>query len=397
MRAGSNQLEAASGTSARFTNGVISFAVSARNTKSQCSSIVVPTPTALPCTAATSGRVALPRLLMNRCAWGSPVSLPLAWALKSARSFPAVKLSPSPWNRTTRTAGSFSARSNPSDIALYMALLRAFFLSARASVNVMIPADSSVLTFSVMITLLLAAFVWSPSTRCYPCSLPPADRPLRACRPDSRISSDRFLSPTARASTIEPIMVASAPVAIWRASFGDFSGNKRATTSIISSSFLANIWRAFWPERAMSVPRAGSTHPFCPIITMTGPQICFNDNVETLLDRHSLRKLQPLGDRSIHGQGERLDHQSVARFEMRVEAPVRETRELHQIGYAQAVGAGLTQTTRGFFDNPAPGLQPMALHVAHRRLHRKSGKCLMAPRRIFISPFLGEWPKLGKE
>jgi hypothetical protein len=37
------------------------------------------------------------------------------------------KLSPSPWNRTTRTAGSFSARSSPSDMALYMALLSAFF------------------------------------------------------------------------------------------------------------------------------------------------------------------------------------------------------------------------------------------------------------------------------
>jgi hypothetical protein len=46
------------------------------------------------------------------------------------QSLPAVKLSPSPWNSTTRTAGSFSARSKASDIALYMALLSAFILSA---------------------------------------------------------------------------------------------------------------------------------------------------------------------------------------------------------------------------------------------------------------------------
>jgi hypothetical protein len=38
------------------------------------------------------------------------------------------------------------------------------------------------------------------------------------------MSSDSILSPAARASTIEPIMVASAPVAVWRASFGDFLG-----------------------------------------------------------------------------------------------------------------------------------------------------------------------------
>src|ERR1700726_1671256 len=97
----------------------------------------------------------------------SPVSLPLAWALKSARSFPAVKLSPSPWNRTTRTAGSFPARSSPSDIALYMALLSAFFLSARASFNVMMPASIPVFTCSVMIVRLLTGFVRSPNIRCH--------------------------------------------------------------------------------------------------------------------------------------------------------------------------------------------------------------------------------------
>src|ERR1700682_4624517 len=39
-------------------------------------------------------------------------------------------------------------------MALYMALLRAFFLSARASVRVMMPASISVFTCSVMIVLL---------------------------------------------------------------------------------------------------------------------------------------------------------------------------------------------------------------------------------------------------
>ena len=55
MRAGSSQLEAASGTSARLTKGVVSFASSAMKTRSQCISIVTPMPTASPCTAATYG------------------------------------------------------------------------------------------------------------------------------------------------------------------------------------------------------------------------------------------------------------------------------------------------------------------------------------------------------
>jgi hypothetical protein len=67
-----------------------------------------------------------------------------------------------PLEQTTRTAGSFSARSSPSDMALYMALLRAFFLSARASVNVMMPASISVFTCSVMIVSLL--FLFGPRT-----------------------------------------------------------------------------------------------------------------------------------------------------------------------------------------------------------------------------------------
>src|SRR6202022_2742521 len=91
------------------------------------------------------------------------------------------------------------------------------------------------------------------------------------------------------------------------------------------------------------------------------------------------------------------DNQSFARFEMRVEAAVRETHELHQIGHAQAIGAGLTQAMRGFFDDPAPGLQPMALHVAHDRLSETLNGNREATRSILISPFFSKWAKLGKE
>jgi hypothetical protein len=62
------------------------------------------------------------------------------------------------------------------------------------------------------------------------------------------------------------------------------------------------------------------------------------------------------------------------------------SRELHQIGHAHGVEAGLTQTMRGLFDNPASGLLPMALQVTHDQL---SG--------ILISPFFSEWTNFGKE
>ncbi len=54
-RAGSSRLEAASGQRPRFTNGSWNRAAAEQYTRSQCSSIVVPTPTAAPLTEATIG------------------------------------------------------------------------------------------------------------------------------------------------------------------------------------------------------------------------------------------------------------------------------------------------------------------------------------------------------
>src|SRR6185312_12703313 len=116
----------------------------------QCSSMVVPMPTAFPWTAAISGLDALPRLLMKRNAGVSSSLLLPDWAAKSARSLPAVKLSPSPWNRTTLMDGSVSARSTASDSTWYMALVRAFFLSGRCSVRIRIPFSTSIFTCSLM-------------------------------------------------------------------------------------------------------------------------------------------------------------------------------------------------------------------------------------------------------
>src|SRR6266702_831823 len=158
MRAGINRLDAASGTSARLTKGVGNCALSASTTGSQCSSIVVPTPTARPCTAATSGRVQRASDWMKRTTLRLPSDLPDATAANSPTSLPAVNMSPSPRIRITRADGSSSADSMVSASLPYIASVSAFFLSGRASVRVRIPPLFSMRTCSVMGLLLL--FLW---------------------------------------------------------------------------------------------------------------------------------------------------------------------------------------------------------------------------------------------
>src|SRR5436305_13377565 len=99
-----------------------------------------------------------------------------------------------------------------------------------------------------------------------------------------------------------------------------------------------------------------------PVIAMRRAQISLNEGVEAFLRRQFLSEFEPMGDRPVHGQHKRLDDKRFARFEMRVEAAMSETSELHQIDHAQAVGATLTQAIGGLFDYPAPGLQPMPFH-----------------------------------
>ena len=78
-----------------------------------------------------------------------------------------------------------------------------------------------------------------------------------------------------------------------------------------------------------------------PVVAMRGAQISLDESVESLLERHSFTRLSQWDNRSIHGERKRLDDESFARFEMRVEAAMGETGELHQIGHAHAVGATL--------------------------------------------------------
>src|SRR3984957_18874062 len=85
----------------------LKFGVSAAYTKSKCSSMVVPPPTAAPCTAATSGLLKLISASAKR-ACGLPAAFG-GFFSKSPRSLPAVKESPAPCNTTTRSSSCLSA------------------------------------------------------------------------------------------------------------------------------------------------------------------------------------------------------------------------------------------------------------------------------------------------
>ena len=108
--------------------------------------MVTPTPTARPFTAATSGVLARARAASS----GLPprraslaFASPALTAAKSARSLPAVNMSPLAWIRMQRTSLSKAAWSMASPSDWYMARVSAFFLSGRFMVSVSTPPDFS--------------------------------------------------------------------------------------------------------------------------------------------------------------------------------------------------------------------------------------------------------------
>src|SRR3984885_5482690 len=123
---------------------------------SQCRSMVTPTPTARPLTAATIGVRALASAGSSGVGspgFGAEVELPTA--AKSARSFPAVNISPWALIKMQRILGSPSAAVIASASVLYIARVSAFFLSGRLSVSIKSFSDFSTRTCSVTTILLV--------------------------------------------------------------------------------------------------------------------------------------------------------------------------------------------------------------------------------------------------
>ena len=102
IRRGASRLEAASGTRPRLTNGVEKRASVPATTWSQCSSMVVPTPTARPCTAATSGRSERASAWRKWITGVPDLRRTLAACANSARSLPAENAPGAPAITTQR-------------------------------------------------------------------------------------------------------------------------------------------------------------------------------------------------------------------------------------------------------------------------------------------------------
>src|SRR3984957_5752694 len=122
--------------------------------------MVTPTPTARPLTAATISVRALASAGSSGLAssgFGAEVELPTA--AKSARSFPAVNISPWALIKMQRILGSPSAAVIASASVLYIARVSAFFLSGRLSVSIKSFSDFSTRTCSVT-RILLSVLLW---------------------------------------------------------------------------------------------------------------------------------------------------------------------------------------------------------------------------------------------
>src|SRR5687768_789262 len=127
---GSRKVEPNSGTMPSGTNGSWKRAFGAAYTRSQCSSMVVPIPTAGPPTAATTGFCMCGSTLNSACAGEVPGLR--STRRKSPTSLPAVKHSAVPCSSTARTCGSASAAASALPSIGYISTVIAFFFSTRS-------------------------------------------------------------------------------------------------------------------------------------------------------------------------------------------------------------------------------------------------------------------------
>src|SRR5262249_9561447 len=104
--------------------------------------IVVPLPTAAPCTATTIGFSNLMNASIRRVCGESPD--PGGFLRKSPTSLPAEKVSPALCQRTTRVSSSWAASLKMSARRAYMAPVKAFFFSGRLNSTRRVPLDRSV-------------------------------------------------------------------------------------------------------------------------------------------------------------------------------------------------------------------------------------------------------------
>ena len=163
IRAGTEQLEPNSGTTARLMKGIWNFALSPAYTKSQCVSMVVPPPMAAPCTAATSGLSKSSSAFISRACGDSPG--PGGFFRKSSTSLPALNESPAPCQSTTRVRSSLAASLKTSARVVYMPDVIAFLLVGRFNSTRRMLSVRAVM-ISVMVCLLRPPEEFRAGSRC---------------------------------------------------------------------------------------------------------------------------------------------------------------------------------------------------------------------------------------
>src|SRR5262245_11655042 len=149
---GNRYVEPNSGTMPSGTNGSWKRALLAANTRSQCSSMVVPMPTAGPPTAATSG-LSSASMASKKRVLGEPLTSG-GRLRKSATSLPAQKQSGAPCSSTARTWASACAPASASASPAYMSWVSEFFFSGRASSTNATRLETLLLIKSVVLELL---------------------------------------------------------------------------------------------------------------------------------------------------------------------------------------------------------------------------------------------------
>ena len=105
--------------------------------------MVVPTPTARPSTAATSGFFAVASVRRKRRT-GAPSAPLVANVKKSLMSLPAEKTPPVPTIRLTTMSFDVSPELNASERSLYISVVIEFFFSGRLNLIVRTPASIAI-------------------------------------------------------------------------------------------------------------------------------------------------------------------------------------------------------------------------------------------------------------
>jgi len=99
---------------------------------------------------------------------------------------------------------------------------------------------------------------------------------------------------------------------------------------------------------------------------MPGTKVIGDQGFEAVPVGLPVRQFFPPLGHLVHCKSDCLADKRGTRNKMVIEAAMRWTRELHQVGNAAPFGTLLAQTAGGIFDDPTVGLTSVVFYVTHR-------------------------------